>query len=525
MRFHTLSCALLITANGVVDGFTSPYAFVASSDRSTITTSLGADANRGVVVSSDSDAAVDESLFASLLREGGDGPATPIRSSSRRQQRTVVLPDGSAAHKVIMASDAAVAAPPSSATLDDYYAPGASEEEETASASASSLDDFLKTPTDDPAAAVLTPQEQAVRSFQNLQPKKMPQIKKFMGIRYTTGTGESLKELLDKKDYNSVILSYGVPLTLLGTVAVWSANKLAGRYGGQVDDLYTSYANEMVYHDGDFEEMQMCHDDYVRRLSVWTSFRLGRGTKRSMIGRFLETYAKKKPVSPQAISSLSYVLTMYKLSEETAAKILVKVAESSLMDKLASAGKLLFFGERILKSPGGQQALQPIRDMLIEKNGRGGKAILDTSLKAMAEAAYRNTVTDAGKDQESLTVGWEVLGLSRETAERIFEEAAENEFKSRRELQFGGSGKLNYDDKGRRINEDGSLVDPTKAEDDDDDGGDDASGGGGAGGANIYECSECGYTLFPAKGREFKFFPATFTCPECGAAKDKFVGR
>ena len=41
-------------------------------------------------------------------------------------------------------------------------------------------------------------------------------------------------------------------------------------------------------------------------------------------------------------------------------------------------------------------------------------------------------------------------------------------------------------------------------------------------GAMTCECSGCGYTLFVAKGRESKFFPDGFACPECGAAKDTF---
>ena len=59
---------------------------------------------------------------------------------------------------------------------------------------------------------------------------------------------------------------------------------------------------------------------------------------------------------------------------------------------------------------------------------------------------------------------------------------------------------------------------------------DDASGGDGededveAGdGTHEFECTKCGYVLFPAAGREFKFFGAGFTCPGCGAGKEEFV--
>lgn len=37
-----------------------------------------------------------------------------------------------------------------------------------------------------------------------------------------------------------------------------------------------------------------------------------------------------------------------------------------------------------------------------------------------------------------------------------------------------------------------------------------------------YMCGDCGYTLFPARGRESAFFTESFKCPMCGAARDKF---
>ncbi len=40
-----------------------------------------------------------------------------------------------------------------------------------------------------------------------------------------------------------------------------------------------------------------------------------------------------------------------------------------------------------------------------------------------------------------------------------------------------------------------------------------------------HECSQCGYTLFVAPGRESKFFGDDFTCPECGSDKSKFHTR
>ena len=138
----------------------------------------------------------------------------------------------------------------------------------------------------------------------------------------------------------------------------------------------------------------------------------------------------------------------------------------------------------------------------------------------MGEAAYRSAIAAAGKDQTTLTVGWEILGLDKERAEEIFAEVAETGFKSKRELQYSGI-RQKYDSKGRKIDDDGKLLNPEEADDDEDDDSSSPSAGMGS----VYECTDCGYTLFPAAGREFKFFPDSFKCPECGSPKDKFVDR
>lgn len=63
-------------------------------------------------------------------------------------------------------------------------------------------------------------------------------------------------------------------------------------------------------------------------------------------------------------SSLSYVFTLFNLSELQAANTLVSLCREMGTDKIASSGKLLFFGSRILKSPEGKAALEPIKVMI-----------------------------------------------------------------------------------------------------------------------------------------------------------------
>lgn len=37
-----------------------------------------------------------------------------------------------------------------------------------------------------------------------------------------------------------------------------------------------------------------------------------------------------------------------------------------------------------------------------------------------------------------------------------------------------------------------------------------------------FKCEKCGYELYPARGREGKFFPDSFKCPMCGSPKESF---
>jgi hypothetical protein len=161
----------------------------------------------------------------------------------------------------------------------------------------------------------------------------------------------------------------------------------------------------------------------------------------------------------------------------------------------------------------------------------------------MAESAYRDAVAEAGQGQKKLTEGWKVLGLDKETATRIFEETSALGFLSRDELwakeeQDAVQEKFAAEERRRQelrdsIDKDGNLIDPTtgidpdkliKDEDFDRETEDDDKGEGGTlkGAAMAKECGNCGYTLFIAAGREAKFFPSGFTCPQCGAARDQF---
>eukprot|EP00518_Triparma_eleuthera_P003828 CAMPEP_0182458268 /NCGR_PEP_ID=MMETSP1319-20130603/3651_1 /TAXON_ID=172717 /ORGANISM="Bolidomonas pacifica, Strain RCC208" /LENGTH=296 /DNA_ID=CAMNT_0024656923 /DNA_START=117 /DNA_END=1003 /DNA_ORIENTATION=- len=136
-----------------------------------------------------------------------------------------------------------------------------------------------------------------------------------------------------------------------------------------------TYASEMVYHSNSQTEMMLCHQATSKRILR---------KKGEMRQAYVELFVKKKAVSVKAVESFSYALTLFKLTESKAADLLCSVAKG-MRKAPASRGKLLFFGERILKSPEGLAGLQPIRDMLASSYRTGGAEIVSIAQKTMGE--------------------------------------------------------------------------------------------------------------------------------------------
>ena len=169
----------------------------------------------------------------------------------------------------------------------------------------------------------------------------------------------SFGDRLKTMGLSDIISTLIIPSVALFAASRWAFNRVSSRVAENTDALIDSFSREMIYHDGDFDEMRLCYSEYSKKLLF-----LGPSRTDTMLKAYLEEYAKKKTVSPQAIVSLSYVFTMAKLSDERVAELLVSLCRRMGADKISSAGKLLFFGSRIIKSAEGKQALEPIKDMI-----------------------------------------------------------------------------------------------------------------------------------------------------------------
>lgn len=108
----------------------------------------------------------------------------------------------------------------------------------------------------------------------------------------------SIKTLnyLKGKDFGEIFFTVLVPVIGGYYLTKKAYEKVSSRVGDKADDMLDGYANEMIYHDGDFDEMKLAHEDYAKKLVF-----LGPKKSDAMIKRYLEFYAKKKTVSPQAI--------------------------------------------------------------------------------------------------------------------------------------------------------------------------------------------------------------------------------
>ena len=170
----------------------------------------------------------------------------------------------------------------------------------------------------------------------------------------------TVNDRLKQMDLQDIIATLILPSIALFAAGRWGYNRVVGKLTAKTDDLLDAFAREMLYHDGDMAELKLCIDDYTKRKLFYLP------NKRDvLLKRYLEAYAKKKTISPQAISSLSYVLSVFRLSEVQTAQLLVNLTREMGTDKVATSGKLLFLGSRLLASPEGQAGLAPIKELIM----------------------------------------------------------------------------------------------------------------------------------------------------------------
>jgi hypothetical protein len=313
--------------------------------------------------------------FDFLLQEDGGGAiaaevgGASSYSSAKSRRRMVIVPSVSSN----IARDGIGGDGPPSTTAVVVLAsstsfPGAmtipQEEFDTTTAATSTTTDATDGSTD-PYANALDSQLGKIEQYQQRQQQQQQR-----------GSNGFLEQKLQSMDLQDIVLTLVIPGILTFVVGRWTYQKFSQRIAQTADRTLDNFASEMIYHDGDFKEMDLCTKDYTTKL-LW----MGPMKRDAMMKRYLELYAKKKTVSPQAIASLSYVLTIFQYSEEQAARILVQCCQHMGTNKISSIGKLYFFGTHILKSSAGQIALRPIQALIMStyRDERVAESLVETS--------------------------------------------------------------------------------------------------------------------------------------------------
>ena len=121
-----------------------------------------------------------------------------------------------------------------------------------------------------------------------------PRVRELVAKKQQKFTFQPMK-YVEGTDFTDLFFTVFLPVGLAAYGAKWALGRSTTYLSDTAEFKLEDYANEMVYHDGDMEEMEMCHKDYTTKLG-W----LGPNKKDRMIKAYLEAYAKKVSVSPKS---------------------------------------------------------------------------------------------------------------------------------------------------------------------------------------------------------------------------------
>lgn len=275
--------------------------------------------------------------------------------------------------------------------------------------------------------------------------------------------------------------------------AAWLAKK---RFVARQEDLVAEYGEVVVMYGNSPDSKREITSEYKRKL--------GPGILRgAMFSSYLNTLLTEKTIVPSTIQDVSIIKVLLKLSDQKVVKT-INALGAQLQDAPSLLGKLLFIAERIV-SPENVQNFS-----LVPLFPYSPSTVSDLQ-RNMLERCYREYVNqeiDVNNIEEPPMAAAAQLRLDAADAKSLFDgvivarihkkekEAAELSAAEAEEASKPNVSELDYPARSGQ---------PAKAA------------------VHAYQCSDCGYTLFPAAGREFKFYGDDFVCPACGAPKDKFA--
>mmetsp|Transcript_65554 Transcript_65554/g.136540 ORF Transcript_65554/g.136540 Transcript_65554/m.136540 type:complete len:335 (+) Transcript_65554:40-1044(+) len=327
---------------------------------------------------------------------------------------------------------------------------------------------------------------------------------------------------MEKSGVNTLVLVSG------GVAALAGGYFGVKKYKQRQQDLVEEFAYSMMLYWGDQEGTKANVKEYLGRVGpLINTFH-----KPDMLREYSKKLSSDKPLSAASIADFRDIKSVLGVSKGTISKQIVKAAEELVpytdptepwernANKPSVLGKLLWLTERCHPDP---TTISKLRARFPKAYG---DEVIDVLQKTLTEEAYKAVIEGAGGCDAGLQPGFEVLGLTQaeaqgvvdgmleekrvaaEEAARIAAEKAEEERvlnirKAAWEGNQGGVKTHGETDEDREAKK--KKKEPERGE-----------------GTHEYECTLCGYTLFVARGREFKFFGDDFKCAQCGAGKSYF---
>lgn len=233
----------------------------------------------------------------------------------------------------------------------------------------------------------------------------------------------------------------------------------------------------------------------------------------AMLARAVGTVVKQR-VSIDNVQALRDLLEVSRVKNIGKA---VETIGAKYIDKANERGRLLYYAGRL-----GAPDTPNLRALCL-RNFRGDAKLLAATQATIAETAFTDLLkasSDGGPYQFDADLA-ATCGVDKSRAQAIVDdlnrppEDADTPQKEEwlQELESvveNESGPIDFaSDNTDKVDAFGNAkLDPAEQQDE--------------GKMLTVECGECGYTMFIAKNREFKFFGPTFSCPNCQAPRSKF---
>lgn len=287
-----------------------------------------------------------------------------------------------------------------------------------------------------------------------------------------------------------------IPYVAASSVVIAIAWLAKRRFATRQKQLVEEYGEVVVVYGNTPDAKREITSEYKRKL--------GPGILRgAMFASYLRSLVTEKSVVPSTMQDVAIIKALLRLSDQKAVNAINTLA-SSLQDAPSLLGKLLFIAERIIP-PGHTEKLS-----LVQLFPYSPSTVADLQ-RNMLERCYRDYVNqeiELNNVVEPPMAAAAALRLGAAEAKSLFDGVVLTRIKKKAkeaaELAAAEAEEAAEPDV-KELDYPARSGDPAKAA------------------VHAYQCSDCGYTLFPAAGREFKFYGDDFVCPACGAPKDKFI--